>query len=250
MPHHFKTIARDFPLATALVTTTTTKESHSLRWEAINSAAYLTGGILFVIGSIFFLPRYADYINVGSYLFVVGSILYLIVSGHDLHEELHSSKTLGDNAWGSFNLIACAVYIVGATVFIVGSVLFLPGVQQYTGGALCFIAGSILFVVGAIMNALQIFQGQTAWNMQAMLVISLCYVVGSTLFVVASIPYLFTFQAAADEERVYRFLGAQYIAGSVFFLIGGTVNYYRARQTTLQKLGSPQQALIADSDGQ
>jgi hypothetical protein len=53
-------------------------------------------------------------------------------------------------------------------------------------------------------------------------------VVGSTLFVVASVPYLWTIESSADRTKLFAFLAAQYLAGSVLFLLGGVFNYWRA----------------------
>lgn len=44
------------------------------------------GGIMFVIGSFYFLPRYDHLEPVGCWLFIIASIFWLIVSLHDAAE--------------------------------------------------------------------------------------------------------------------------------------------------------------------
>jgi hypothetical protein len=192
-------------------------------WEARNTLVYEAGGVMFIIGSVFFLPVYEEYVAVGSWLFFVASILYIIVSAHDCVEIFyHPSNTPFIDAG------AAASYLIGAIVFLIGSALFLPTVGKYEAGALCFIVGSLLFVAGAVLNAMQIFQAPSARAARYFLLTAVCYIIGSTMFVVASVPYLFPFESAKDEERIDRWLAQQYIVGSLFFLLGGLINGFRA----------------------
>ena len=55
-------------------------------WEDFNVWVYLIGGIMFVIGSFYFLPRYDHLEPVGCWLFIIASIFWLIVSLHDAAE--------------------------------------------------------------------------------------------------------------------------------------------------------------------
>lgn len=43
-------------------------------------SVYTVGGLMFLIGSIFSLPSYGQYANVGNYLFLLGSILFTFTS--------------------------------------------------------------------------------------------------------------------------------------------------------------------------
>lgn len=84
MPHMFTNRPRLHDL---------TKGRQDLRsqfhWETINAVLYKIGGILFIIGSIFFFPRYEAYADLGAWFFFAGSLLYLVVTVHDLAEVRH-----------------------------------------------------------------------------------------------------------------------------------------------------------------
>jgi hypothetical protein len=197
-------------------------KSH-FRWEYVNVVVYAVGGLIFVLGSVFFLPELTDLIEVGAWHFVVGSFLYLIVSSHDFVEFLHY-----ENKKSILDATAAITYILGSLLFIVGSILFLPQVEEQIAGAWCFITGSAVFVVGAILNAMQVFEFSTVWTQRYMNLTAACYMIGSTLFASASVPYLFSFDDAGDKLTLDRYLGYQYILGSLFFLLGGLLNGLRA----------------------
>ena len=169
-----------------------------LFWEAINTLAYELGGVIFIVGSIPFLPAYNEYLVEGVYCFIIGSLLYLIVAVHDTFEVLEAAEedededeedmsdqdsSDDDNEQESKNeksdkkakkindgkhfsretrfrldLASSLIYVFGSSLFIVGSVVFLPSIQHPKFGALLFIIGSILFAVGALINMVQIFE--------------------------------------------------------------------------------------------
>jgi hypothetical protein len=218
MPHFVTNRPRRFAIFSAVE-----KLTLQFGWEALNTLVYEVGGVMFIIGSVFFLPAYEEYISVGSWLFFAASILYIIVSAYDCVEmSYHPSDAPFIDAG------AAASYLIGAIVFLIGSVLFLPTVGKYNAGALCFILGSLLFVSGAVLNAMQIFQAPSARAARYLLLTAICYIIGSTMFVVASVPYFFPFESAKDKELIYRWLAQQYIVGSLFFLVGGLINGFRA----------------------
>jgi hypothetical protein len=199
------------------------------RWETINAVLYKIGGFLFIIGSIFFFPRFEAYANTGAWIFFAGSLLYLVVTVHDLAEvrrhwwieKAHDRATVLEYA-------AAASYVWGTVLFTVGSVFFLSAVGWFKAGAWCFVIGSLLFVVGAGINVLQIVNSDTIKTLQLMNLTAITFVVGAVLFTVASVPYLWDFKAASDRTTLYAFLAWQYLAGSVLFFMGGVFNYWRA----------------------
>jgi uncharacterized membrane protein len=73
-----------------------------------------------------------------------------------------------------------------------------------------------------------IFKAPSRITIQLANLTAVTFVVGSTLFVVASIPYLWSVEAAADRRTLFAYLASQYLAGSVLFFLGGVFNYYRA----------------------
>ena len=127
------------------------------------------------------------------------------------------------------NSADCLNYFVGCILFILGSIFYLPSSGLYLAGAMCFITGSILFVVGAILNGLQIFEAKSKRDAQYMLMTAMFYVIGSVMFLVGSVPYLYNYQSSEVESKVDTFLASVYITGSLFFAIGGVVNFHRSR---------------------
>jgi uncharacterized metal-binding protein len=190
-------------------------------WETINVIAYEIGGLIFVVGSVLFLPKYSDYEAEGSWLFIVGSILYLIVTFHDGIELFFNKEATLALFVDS---TAALTYVLGSITFIIGSVFFLPTVDKTVAGAWCFIWGSVLFILGAIMNAFQIYEASSVWTSRYMLLTALCYVIGSVFFALASVPYLWSFQSSEDETKIDDYLAAQYIIGSLLFFFGGCIN--------------------------
>ena len=199
------------------------------RWESLNAALYEIGGATFVAGSIMFFPRFQAYENAGAWLFFFGSLLYLVVVGHDAAEVRRYWRAEHKHTVARrLEHIASTSYLFGTLLFIAGSLFFLSWWGWTIAGAWCFVIGSLLFVTGASVNVLQIFKASSFLTMQLMNLTAITFVVGSTLFVVASVPYLWTIESSADRTKLFAFLAAQYLAGSVLFLLGGVFNYWRA----------------------
>jgi hypothetical protein len=199
------------------------------RWETINAVNYKIGGIIFIIGSVLFFPRFEAYADLGAWTFFFGSLLYLVVTGHDFAETVRIRRTkvhLDEFEWLEY--AAASAYLIGTMLFTVGSLFFLSTVGLYGIAAWCFVIGSLLFVLGACINVIQVQQGDTLFARKMMVYTALCFVVGSVLFTVASIPYLWRYEAAADRTTEYAFLAWQYLVGSVLFFAGGVFNYWRA----------------------
>jgi hypothetical protein len=199
------------------------------RWETINAILYKIGGFLFIIGSIFFFPRFEAYADLGAWIFFGGSLLYLVVTVHDLAEVRRHWWIEKDRGRDTvLEYAAAASYVWGTILFTVGSVFFLSAVGWFRPGAWCFVIGSLLFVVGAGINVLQVVNSSSIKILQLMNLTAISFVVGSVLFTVASVPYLWDVKAAVDRTTLYAFLAWQYLVGSVLFFAGGVINYWRA----------------------
>ena len=194
-------------------------------WENFNAWVYLVGGLMFIVGSIFFLPKYEDLEPVGSWIFVVASVLYVIVAIHDYYviQFIHASIT----KWVWIDRSAAWSYITGSTLFIAGSIFFLPTVANYTAGAWTFIIGSTMFVAGAMLHGLQIYEAETQWDSQYLLLSAMLYILGSALFLVASIPYLLNLESVEDTTAIDAFAAGVYLFGSLCFFVGGALNFRR-----------------------
>lgn len=198
------------------------------RWETFNAQCYKLGGFTFVAGSFFFFPLLSPYIAVGDWLFFAGSIAYLIVTGHDLLEVIkywrhHDTDTFADH----IEFVAAGSYVLGTLMFVGGSLCFLPSLEWIVPGSWCFILGSLLFLIGGFVNILQVVEAPSLIYMQLFNLTIACFLVGSALFTTASIPYLWTFAASADDHLVTAFGAAQFVIGSLLFLAGGVLIYYR-----------------------
>ncbi|MGA9538021.1 MAG: YrhK family protein [Desulfobacterales bacterium] len=199
------------------------------RWETINAVLYVIGGIVFIVGSIFFFPRFNEYVNIGAWTFFTGSLLYLIVTLHDFAEvRRYWGKSHHHDRDHTLEYTAAASYVWGTSLFILGSVFFLSYVGWFKAGAWCFVFGSLLFVIGACINVLQIVKSDSITTLQLMNLTAVSFVVGSVLFTVASVPYLWKVQAESDRTTLYAYLAWQYLIGSLLFFTGGVFNYRRA----------------------
>ncbi|MGR5065264.1 YrhK family protein [Photobacterium sp. DNB22_13_2] len=198
-------------------------------WESLNAIVYKIGGIIFILGSICFLPRFEKYVDIGAALFVIGSILYLIVALHDVLEvnayRINNGKLSKELR---LEFTASFAYFSGSLFFTIGSIFFLEEVDMITAGAWMFIIGSGLFMFGAVINVCRIIYEGTIVTLQLMNLTAITFVTGSVLFLVASVPYLWHIDTAHDSHQLFSYLAWQYIIGSVLFLLGGLTNYWRA----------------------
>lgn len=242
MPHMFTNRPRLHDL---------TKGSQDLRsqfrWETINAILYKIGGVLFIIGSIFFFPRFEAYADLGAWVFFIGSLVYLLVTVHDLAEVRHHWRLSKSHDRDTIlEYAASASYVWGTVLFTVGSVFFLSSVGWLKAGAWCFVIGSLLFVLGACINVLQIVKSSSIKILQLMNLTAITFVVGAVLFTVASVPYLWSVAAKSDRTTLYAFLAWQYLAGSVLFFLGGVFNYWRAYVVVGDAIGGSHQGAKRD----
>jgi hypothetical protein len=225
MPHFFANRPRQHRIFGAEL-----RPQHHFRWETINTVVYQLGGLMFIVGSIFFFPAMDADMNLGAAIFIAGSMLYLLVTGHDMLEVRNHRKSINTEPtiFDRLETWAAAAYLVGTILFTTGSVFFLSVVSLFTAGAWCFVVGSLLFVVGATINVLEIVRADDMVTLQLMNLTALTFVTGSILFTVASIPYLWHFHSGPDRRIIDAFLAWQYLVGSFLFLLGGVFNYWRA----------------------
>lgn len=196
-------------------------------WETFSAISYEAGGVMFVVGSVCFFPALSHYMAAGDWLFIVGSILYLSVTGHELLEvhkywRVHGTDTFADR----IEFVAAWSYVLGSVLFVIGSVFFLPGVDAIAPGAWMFIVGSVLFLIGGLVNILQVVEAPSLIYMQLFNFTIALFVIGSALFAEASIPYLWHLADPA-QSSISTFDAAQFVFGSVLFLVGGMAIYYR-----------------------
>ncbi len=200
-------------------------------WELANGLLYIIGGITFIVGSIFFLPRYEELSDVGAWIFFGGSIVYLIVTVQDLFESGSYFRSRNKTTiWNWLELLVATVYVGGTILFTVGSLLFVSFIDEIVAGGWCFTIGSLLFLIGAFLNVIQIVQERSVIKLQLFNVTAITFALGSTLFLIASLPYLSEALNINDNRILFRYVGWEYIVGSILFLLGGIIYFYRLYQ--------------------
>jgi len=197
--------------------------------ESINAFLYLVGSIIFILGSVKFLPGKTENINIGAWSFFVGSLIYLFVTVHDLLEAIAFHKSnKNPSIWKRLELISAIIYIIGSLLFTIGSLFFLNKINKSEAGSWCFIVGSILFIIGAAINVSQIILAGSLITLQLQNVTAICYILGSTIFLLATIPYLWQHLSIKDTPIIFKYTSWEFITGSFLFLAGGLFNLFRA----------------------
>ena len=122
-------------------------------WEIMNFVLYVNSGILFVVGSAFFLPTlYAKNANLGCTLFIIGCLCQLIAALWDTARVLtqEGKKTMKD-IWILFLPPA-----IGLLLFLIGCLFFYPRYQNDTFDAIYattyFVVGSVSFLISSSMK--------------------------------------------------------------------------------------------------
>lgn len=124
------------------------------RFEFGSSALYVSGSMLFVIGSICFLPA-LELKTWGGGCFLIGSAIFVVGACINVTQITQAGSLF---TLQLLNITAIC-FVVGSVLFLVASVPYLWGglgslkttLLSYMGGE--FIAGSLLFLTGGIINA-------------------------------------------------------------------------------------------------
>lgn len=229
---------------------------HGIELPAKGSAIYsycieaveIICAIIFIIGSVCFLPQYSKNVVVfafGCNLFIVGAFGYVFICGMTLIEAWGEKK----GAW-TFEVWENILYLVGSVIFVIGTILYFPerdqcehiGAALDQDGATCsslaqevnkgtkewygtilFILGSLIFVVAVFLNALN-QRKFILWQHQIVCVITMLYMLGSVLFCMGSVAFLP--DVGCGPEMVV--IGAwMFIVGSVLFLIASLLSLWR-----------------------
>lgn len=119
--------------------------------EATTALAYVTGSLLFALGSLAFLPSIGLDVT-GVWLFVVGSVLFMLGGFINMLQVVEAPSLIYMQL---FNLTV-AQFIVGSALFLAATIPYLwhlgPGAQTQveTFSAARFLFASVLFFTGAI----------------------------------------------------------------------------------------------------
>lgn len=220
----------------------------SRQCQYIVEVCEIIAGILFIWGSIDFLPEYTKDVIIllhGCQLFIAGGVIYFSISAFCLSESIDekgiASMESGENMF----------YVAGAAVFFVGTLLYWPfdlsnpekaaelvasatiegvGLPTYINnlspqfhGTVLFIAGSMMFAFAAFMNGLH----QRRFNdvkSQMLTAITSLYMLGSVLFVMGSVAFL---PDLGCNDKMERFGAWCFIIGSSQYEAGGWISLFR-----------------------
>ena len=194
------------------------------RWENINALLYELGGVLFVVASALYLPRFEELKRVASKIIISAALCFLIVSLHDLVEFIYLGKSIR-----RVDFVALSFYLAGSCCLIIGAVYFLPEIPDQCG-YVWFATGSITYIIGSVLNSLLIFESPTRRTAQYFLLTAISFIIGSTMFLVGSTAhYVLDYNDPVDSLKVNAFLACFYIIGSIMFCLGGVFNLLRSR---------------------
>jgi len=241
MPHLLIERLRSFNLCPCLETPDVPKRSKSFKLAIFIEVTDILAGLIFVGGSICFLPTFSHNLQVfltGCFLFFLGSIIYLFISCFTYSEAVAEKGAL------SLEATENGLYWWGSLIFTVGTILYWPEEAQYRQierlkdmslgvyfnlfspefeGSLLFVLGSLVFAAAAFVNGLSQRSFDTTKNKMLTATTSL-YMMGSLLFVMGSVAFLPNL--GCNDTMVA--IGAWcFIVGSMFYVIGGVISLVR-----------------------
>jgi len=216
---------------------------HDVACALVLEAFEILAGLIFVAGSICFLPSYSHSLDVfllGCLLFVLGSLIYVAICSFTLAEAVRFE------GWWSAEAAENGLYTLGSWVFLVGTFLYWPPEAHYEHigwfqgtlslssyfntfsvefeGTVLFIIGSLLFVIAAFINGLNQRGPFESVRSRLLTATTSLYMAGGLLFVMGSVAFLPNLGCGETMEA----LGAwMFIVGSAFFVFGGVVNGVR-----------------------
>jgi len=231
---------------------------HRRRMTYLAETLEIIGGLIFVVGSILFLPSYSRNLHAflaSCVLFIVGSVVYVVLSTFTLVEAIL------EKGFQSLEACEASLFMAGSIVFLVGTILYFPEEAHYAHiewmktlsfgtyfnlfeaeyeGTLLFIAGSVMLAMAAFANALN--RRVLDASASRMLVVSaLCNVSGSLLFVLGSVAFL-PEVASSSAMILYPIeeIGAWcFVVGSALYVAGGVICLLRTIGESKNKEHTP-----------
>lgn len=124
------------------------------RMEFWAAWSYLSGTLLFTVGSLFFLSWWGWFVA-GAWCFVIGSLLFVLGAGINVLQIVQQTSLL---LLQLMNLTAVA-FVVGSVLFVVASIPYLwqfhnamDRLSVFTYLAWQYLVGSFLFLLGGVFN--------------------------------------------------------------------------------------------------
>jgi hypothetical protein len=209
--------------------------------ELVTGMCEVLAGLIFIVGSVCFLPEYTRNINVfvlGCLLFIVGAGIYVGLSGFTLMNAMNKGVSRS-------KLFEHFLLFIGSIIFVYGTILFWPqeselhkyvfqlkemSIVQYYDlmlpeleATVLFMIGSAVFALAAVLNVLGSGREDLPEN-QIHSVYAICHLLASMLFVIGCVPYLPPLQCTDFQVGVGAWC---FIVGSVIFMLSGIAGLKR-----------------------
>ncbi|KAJ1425794.1 hypothetical protein B484DRAFT_88312 [Ochromonadaceae sp. CCMP2298] len=228
---------------------------HSIHWRVRHILLYAVGGIIFIVGSCFYVPKSKDY-TVGGILYTVGSILLFSADAQewwknkrigcafdakyrDEFERIEGGNfppphTLLGQVMRAETGLYYAATAFGSLLFIVGSILLIPSSGAFRDGAVVFVLGCAIVVAASAAKIWERGRIKTPGSGEAETHFKLSNLsddrlfvgkeisagVGALLYLVGSIYFL---PACANES----YGAGLFIIGSLFYMVSAMFLYCR-----------------------
>lgn len=191
------------------------------RVERFNKVVYLACCLVFMPGSLGFLPELSEYEEAAVWSFIVGSVGFMWVSCWDARETLAEHRKSGEELPQFIN---CCLYASGSGMFLLGSFLFLPGASltSLRIATWLFIVGSVVFTLAAFLNVTEVRRDTPVQVERHKLVITLLYAFGGLIFVIGSVFFLPGLKSCSCVEPAGAWL---FFVGSGFYAAGACLNF-------------------------
>lgn len=196
-------------------------------WEILVSKVYLFASVLFVCGSVLFLPSMEKFGTLGAKIFVTGVFITFIINIHDVYESMHHYFIDKKKSyWSILESISAVIYFSGTLFYLFGNYYFICFTNKAYQAGMMFMIGSILFVVAAIINVMQVTREETIHFLMLMNANAICSIIGGILFTLGSIPYLW----GHFSEKLDAMMGWEFIIASTIYLIGAIFSSIHTKQ--------------------
>ncbi|KAJ8603499.1 hypothetical protein CTAYLR_005107 [Chrysophaeum taylorii] len=218
-------------------------QKHATHWfEKLLGQLYILAGVMFVLGSVCFLPGFEGVYVDGVWLYFMGGVIYLKTSLFDLEEAYKGG--------GQFEVCMNKMYVVGTISYLGATIMYAPAVEAKMGGYQASLAGSWGFIIGSLFFVMACFLNgaHTGHAFSPTLevddpskvllakILVLCTtnstMLGALLFLVGSVLYLPNI--GCDDLTVQ--IGTWcFLVGSLFFTIAGILPVVRRTYANVEQ---------------
>ena len=177
---------------------------------------HLFASLLFVIGSIFFLPVLSSYGSLGAKIFALGVFIFLILNFNNFYDALKNYDKDLPRFLTFLEISAILLYLIGELTYLLGIYFFIfEPINAFSAG-LYFLVGSVLFTLAPIFNLLLPTKDYSHYKRMLIKSNDVCNIIAGLLFTAGSIPYLWT----GFSLNLHNLMALEFIFGSIALSIG------------------------------